>query len=114
MIDRFTGVALMGRIAPQQLLALYAVLNVLLCIVAAGMAAVIALGATRFFMSIMFPTIFALGIKDIGEHARIGSSLIVMAIIGGAPGCRCCGCHARFARKGKPARKPLARLAGKI
>ena len=48
------------------------------------MAAVIALGATSFFMSIMFPTIFALGIKDIGEHAKIGSSLIVMAIIGGA------------------------------
>ena len=87
MIGRFTGVALMGRIAPQRLLALYAVLNVLLCIVAAGaagMAAVIALGATSFFMSIMFPTIFALGIKDIGEHAKIGSSLIVMAIIGGA------------------------------
>ena len=87
MIGRFTGVALMGRIAPRRLLALYAVLNVLLCIVAAGaegMAAVIALGATSFFMSIMFPTIFALGIKDIGEHAKIGSSLIVMAIIGGA------------------------------
>ena len=87
MIGRFTGVALMGRIAPQRLLALYAVLNVLLCIAAAGaegMAAVIALGATSFFMSIMFPTIFALGIKDIGEHAKIGSSLIVMAIIGGA------------------------------
>ena len=87
MIGRFTGVALMGRIAPQRLLTLYAVLNVLLCIVAAGaagMAAVIALGATSFFMSIMFPTIFALGIRDIGEHAKIGSSLIVMAIIGGA------------------------------
>ena len=39
---------------------------------------------TGFFMSIMFPTIFALGVKDLGPAATLGSSLIVMAIIGGA------------------------------
>ena len=87
MIGRFTGTALMRYVASQKLLVICAVINVLLCIACVftdGMVAVVALGATSFFMSVMFPTIFALGIKDIGEHAKIGSSLIVMAIIGGA------------------------------
>ena len=87
MIGRFTGTALMRYVEPQRLLVVYAVVNVLLCLASLatdGMTAVIALGATSFFMSVMFPTIFALGIKDIGEHAKIGSSLVVMAIIGGA------------------------------
>jgi FHS family L-fucose permease-like MFS transporter len=39
---------------------------------------------TSFFMSLMFPTIFALGIKDLGPHTKEGASLIVMSIIGGA------------------------------
>jgi FHS family L-fucose permease-like MFS transporter len=44
----------------------------------------IALVATSFFMSLMFPTIFALTIKNLDEQAKAGSSLLVMAIIGGA------------------------------
>jgi len=39
---------------------------------------------TSFFMSIMFPTIFALGIRDLGAHTKAGASLLVMSIIGGA------------------------------
>ena len=40
--------------------------------------------ATFFFMSVGFPTIFALGIRGLGEHTKLGSSLIVMSIVGGA------------------------------
>jgi len=64
-----------------------AVANIALCAVAmlsGGWIAVGALGLTSFFMSIMFPTIFALGVRDLGPRATIGSSLIIMAIIGGA------------------------------
>jgi FHS family L-fucose permease-like MFS transporter len=39
---------------------------------------------TSFFMSLMFPTIFALGIKELGPNTKIGGSLIIMAIVGGA------------------------------
>jgi FHS family L-fucose permease-like MFS transporter len=39
---------------------------------------------TSFFMSLMFPTIFALGLKGLGPNTKIGGSLIVMAIVGGA------------------------------
>ena len=45
---------------------------------------VYALMAVFFFMSIMFPTIFALGVKDLGHHTKTGSSFLVMAIAGGA------------------------------
>ena len=48
------------------------------------MTALYALIGTSFFMSIMFPTIFALGIKGLGADTKIGSSLIIMAIVGGA------------------------------
>jgi len=48
------------------------------------MIAVVALGLTSLFMSIMFPTIFTLGLAGLGPNKRIASSLIVMAIIGGA------------------------------
>jgi FHS family L-fucose permease-like MFS transporter len=43
-----------------------------------------ALFGTFFFMSVMFPTIFALGIRGLGDHTKLGSSLIVMSIVGGA------------------------------
>ena len=51
---------------------------------APGIVGLVALTALSFFMSIMFPTIFALGVKDLGPYTQTGSSLIVMAIIGGA------------------------------
>lgn len=87
MLGRFIGTFLMGTIKPARLLGVFAAINVLLCIVAAlagGWTGVFALVATSFFMSIMFPTIFALSIRGMGDLAKPGASLLVMAIIGGA------------------------------
>jgi FHS family L-fucose permease-like MFS transporter len=87
MAGRFVGTFLMKEIKPPKLLMLFAVVNVLLLALAInskGALAVYLLMATPFFMSIMFPTIFAMGISGLGEETKIASSLIVMAIIGGA------------------------------
>lgn len=87
MVGRFVGTALMRYVAPPRLLALYSAINVLLvavAIAARGSMAVYAVLAVPFFMSIMFPTIFALGIKGLGEEGKIASSFLVMSIVGGA------------------------------
>jgi len=87
LIGRFLGTFLMRFIKPNLLLALYAAINILLCfvaIMASGMITVYAVILICFFMSIMFPTIFALGIKDLGNDTEYGSSLIIMSIVGGA------------------------------
>ncbi|MFT4054341.1 MAG: L-fucose:H+ symporter permease [Novosphingobium sp.] len=87
MSGRFVGAALMQRIQPTRLLGAFALANLALITLAMtlpGSAAVAMLALTSFFMSIMFPTIFALGIRDLGEGTALGSSLIIMAIIGGA------------------------------
>jgi len=87
VLGRFTGTALMARIAPATLLTGYAAINVALALVAAcglGWPSVIALVAVSFFMSIQFPTIFALGVKGLGAQTKRGASYIVMAIVGGA------------------------------
>ena len=87
MVGRFTGTFLMRYIKPANLLSLYAVINILLltlALVSKGYVAVYAVMAVPFFMSIMFPTIFALGIKELGEETKMASSLLVMSIIGGA------------------------------
>lgn len=87
MLGRFVGAFLMGSFKPARLLAGFAAINVVLCIVAAlagGWTGVFALVATSFFMSIMFPTIFTLSIRGMGDLAKPGSSLLVMSIIGGA------------------------------
>jgi FHS family L-fucose permease-like MFS transporter len=87
MIGRFLGTFLMQFVKPARLLAVYAAVSIGLCIIALaadGILAVIALGLTSPCMSIMFPTIFALGIRDLGGNTEIGASLIIMAIIGGA------------------------------
>jgi MFS transporter, FHS family, L-fucose permease len=87
LIGRFLGTLSMKYILPNRLLALYAAINILLCVVAIiahGMITVYAVIAICFFMSIMFPTIFALGIKDLGGDTEYGSSLIIMSIVGGA------------------------------
>ena len=87
MVGRFIGTYLMKYIAPRRLLAIYAMTNVGLvgvALVTSGLTAVIALGATSFFMSIMFPTIYALGLEHLGDKAEMGSSLIIMTIISGA------------------------------
>ncbi|MEA5458581.1 L-fucose:H+ symporter permease [Arcicella sp. LKC2W] len=87
MSGRFIGTIIMRYIQPARLLTIYASLCILLCFVAIyadGKNVVLALGGLGFFMSIMFPTIFSLGIKDLNENTKPASSLIVMSIIGGA------------------------------
>lgn len=87
MVGRFVGTFLMRYIKAANLLSIYAIVSVVLLAVAiltSGSISVYALAAIPFFMSIMFPTIFALGIKGLGEETKFGSSFLVMAIIGGA------------------------------
>lgn len=84
---RFLGTALMARLAPVTLLALFSGVSLALVLFAAtagGQAGLYALVAASLFMSIQFPTIFALGVEGLGPLRKAGSSLIVMAIIGGA------------------------------
>jgi FHS family L-fucose permease-like MFS transporter len=87
MIGRFIGSAFMSRFDPARLMFAYALINVFLAVFAAltgGLTGLLALTALSFFMSIMFPTIFALGVRGLGPYTQTGASLIVMAIIGGA------------------------------
>jgi FHS family L-fucose permease-like MFS transporter len=87
MAGRFMGTFIMRYVKPARLLSLYAVINICLVLISLmthGRVAVYTLMLTPFFMSIMFPTIFALGIKDLGEETKLASSFLVMAIIGGA------------------------------
>lgn len=87
MAGRFSGTVIMRFIKPANLLAIYAVACIVLSVIAIyadGNNVVFALGGLGFFMSIMFPTIFSLGIQDMKENTKPASSLIVMSIIGGA------------------------------
>ncbi len=87
MVGRFAGSALLVRFAPRRLLALFAVVNVLLLaltLMSAGKMALYCVVATGLFNSIMFPTIFALGIERLGPLTNKASSLLIMAIVGGA------------------------------
>jgi FHS family L-fucose permease-like MFS transporter len=87
MVGRFAGTFLMKFIKAQTLLLIYALVNILLLAIAIyipGKIAVYSVMAVPFFMSIMFPTIFALGIKELGEETKMASSLLVMSIVGGA------------------------------
>jgi FHS family L-fucose permease-like MFS transporter len=87
-LGRFTGSTLFMRIIrPNRLLAFYAIMNVItmaLVVSGLGWISVIALFSTYFFMSVMFPTIFALGIKELGPLTKKASSFLVMSIVGGA------------------------------
>ena len=87
MGGRFFGTFLLKFVARHKLLTIYAVLCTVLCLIAIlgkGGYVVYALGGLGFFMSIMFPTIFSLGLVELGEDTKIGGSLLVMSIIGGA------------------------------
>ncbi len=87
MLGRFIGTFLMSFVKPYKLLVIFAAsafVLILTAILTSGLTAVTALIGVFFFMSIMFPTIFALGAKNLGEQVKIGSSLIIMAIVGGA------------------------------
>ena len=86
-VGRFVSTALMRVVRPNLLMGSYAVINVLLVTVGVlhpSWIGVWAMVLTSFFMSLMFPTIFALGIKGLGPNTKIGGSLIIMAIVGGA------------------------------
>jgi FHS family L-fucose permease-like MFS transporter len=88
MVGRFAGAALMKYLAPVRLLLAFAAINIVLTLYAAslpGSSGAYALVACSFFMSVMYPTIFALGVEGRGDNERkIGAALLVMTIIGGA------------------------------
>ena len=86
-IGRFAGTALMKWMPAHRLLALYAFASLVLSaviIAQQGMLSIYALVGIFFFESIMFPTIFALGVRNLGAQTKKGSSFIIMAIVGGA------------------------------
>jgi FHS family L-fucose permease-like MFS transporter len=84
---RYVGTFLMKYVAPQRLLMFYALANILLMTIivfVGGRISIFTFYGVEFFMSIMFPTIFSLAIKDLGEKTEVASSYVVMAILGGA------------------------------
>jgi FHS family L-fucose permease-like MFS transporter len=86
-VGRVVSTPLMKYIAPSKLLSIYGAANVLIiavAIVRPGMTGAYAIVASGFFLAIMFPTIFALGLKGLGPNTKLAGSLLVMAIVGGA------------------------------
>ena len=86
-VGRFVSAYLMRFIAPNRLMGFYAVANIALVSIGVfqpGWPGIWCVFLTSFFMSLMFPTIFALGLKGLGPNTKIGGSFLVMAIIGGA------------------------------
>lgn len=87
MIGRFGATFLMKYIKSGHLMGLFSIANILLVsigILFPGWIGVWSIFLTSFFMSLMFPTIFALGVKGLGPNTKLGGSFIIMAIIGGA------------------------------
>ncbi|MEO5830384.1 MAG: L-fucose:H+ symporter permease [Rhodanobacter sp.] len=88
MCGRFLGTLLLRKVSAAHLLAVFALLDMLLCAVAIalpGQIGLYALVGVSLFMSVMFPTIFVLGLSGLDDdHRKLGSSMLVMAIIGGA------------------------------
>jgi len=86
-VGRFASTAMMKKFEPKKLMGIYSFINigmVALAVITPGFIGGWALILSSFFMSLMFPTIFALGIKGLGPNTKIGASGIIMAIIGGA------------------------------
>ncbi|KAI8803897.1 L-fucose:H+ symporter permease [Cladochytrium replicatum] len=86
-IARFIGSALLKYISARILLAIYSLCGAALCaylIAGTGVGAVVAVMATYFFMSIMFPTIFTLAMENLGEHTKQGASFMVSSLLGGS------------------------------
>ena len=87
LIGRFASTWLMRWIRPVRMVAAYAIANSFLmsfAILHPGFAGGMTVMSTSFFMSIMFPTIFALGVKGLGHNTKLGGALIVMSVAGGA------------------------------
>jgi MFS transporter, FHS family, L-fucose permease len=86
-LGRFISAAIMKHVQPARLMGIYSLINIVLvasAVVHPGWGGVWAIFVTSFFMSLMYPTIFALGLHGLGEDSKVGGSLLVMAIIGGA------------------------------
>jgi len=86
-VGRFSSAVLMRYVKPALLMGIYSLANIALVGVGVAFPGWVGLWAifiTSFFMSVMFPTIFALGIDGLDRNTKIGGSLIVMAIVGGA------------------------------
>jgi FHS family L-fucose permease-like MFS transporter len=86
-VGRFASAVAMKYIQPSKLMGCYCLINLALAAIAVlhpGWVGVWTIFATSFFMSLMYPTIFALGLRGLGADSKVGGSLIVMAIIGGA------------------------------
>jgi len=84
---RFLGTVLLSFLKAPQLLSLFALLAICCCagaIIIPGMPGLISLICISLFMSIMFPTIYGIALKDMGDEAKVGSAFLVMAIVGGA------------------------------
>jgi FHS family L-fucose permease-like MFS transporter len=87
LVGRFVSTPLMKYVSPAKLLGIYGAANVAmmaLAVLRPGMLGAYGIVAASFFLSIMFPTIFALGLKGLGENTKLGGSMLVMAIVGGA------------------------------
>ncbi|SDW47169.1 L-fucose:H+ symporter permease [Flavobacterium degerlachei] len=87
LVSRWIGTALMLKINPSKLLMLFGIGGVICCagaILLPGIPGLLSLVAISIFMSIMFPTIYGIALKDMGDEAKIGSAGLVMAIVGGA------------------------------
>ncbi|WP_298537400.1 L-fucose:H+ symporter permease [uncultured Algibacter sp.] len=87
LIGRWIGTALMKKVNPSRLLMLFGIGGVIMCagaILLPGIAGLLSLVGVSVFMSIMFPTIYGIALKDMGDEAKIGSAGLVMAIVGGA------------------------------
>ena len=84
---RFIGTALMRKINPAKMLTIFAFAAAILCsgvMLTTGIVSLVCLVLVSVFMSIMFPTIYGLALKDMGEEAKLASSGLIMAIVGGA------------------------------
>ena len=87
LTGRFTGAYFLKVRPAHKMLGLYGLINVVMCVLIflkLGWISVVCVFLSYFFMSIMFPTIFALGIHGLGVRAKRASAYIVMAIMGGA------------------------------
>lgn len=86
LVGRFSATWIMKYIKPRKLMGIYGIINIVLignAVINPGWIGVWTIFLSSFFMSLMFPTIFALGIKGLGSNTKIAGSIIVMAIIGG-------------------------------
>jgi MFS transporter, FHS family, L-fucose permease len=87
MALRFVFTALMKYFSPGILLTIsasFAILSTVFTIMGNGIFAVYALVSISAFMSLMFPTIYGISLKGLGEDTKIGASGLIMAILGGA------------------------------